>query len=254
MRVVDLERDMSDVIPTALSRDSDFLFARMTEATLSALRAGSSARVLDAAGGVGQDSRALAERGAFAICAEPSRRMQALGRLLDAEARASPVRVRAWSESLPFADASFDAAFCKGALDHFDDPARCIAELARVVRPGGRVVLAVASFASLGCRVQRALDRLAHATGRGPRGRRTHHVPSDHFTRYDPDLLREHACAHLIVEEWLGISLFWGVRAWVALLGRLREDAAARLLASADALARTMPSLADVLIVSGRPR
>jgi len=254
MRLLDLERDMSDVIPSASSRDSEYLFERMTQATLDALQARPGARVLDAAGGLGQDSRALGTRGALAVCAEPSGRMAALGRILDGRAGSGLLWVRAWSESLPFADASFDAAFCKGALDHFDDPARCLAELARVVRPGGRVVLAVANFASLGCRVQRALDRLAHATGRGPRGRRTHHVPSDHFTRYDPGLLRAQLERCLVVEQWLGISLLWGVRPWVGLLGRLGADGASRLLALADRLARALPELADVLVVAGRPR
>ncbi|MDQ1479635.1 MAG: hypothetical protein QOI44_496, partial [Actinomycetota bacterium] len=43
--------------------------------------------------------------------------------------------------ALPFVDASFDLVFCRTALHHFPDPERCIAEMARVCRPGGRVVL-----------------------------------------------------------------------------------------------------------------
>jgi SAM-dependent methyltransferase len=42
---------------------------------------------------------------------------------------------------LPFVDGSFDLVFCRTALHHFPDPERCIVEMARVCRPGGRVVL-----------------------------------------------------------------------------------------------------------------
>jgi ubiquinone/menaquinone biosynthesis C-methylase UbiE len=43
---------------------------------------------------------------------------------------------------LPFLDASFDLVFCRSALHHFPDPAEPVAEMARVCRPGGRVVVA----------------------------------------------------------------------------------------------------------------
>jgi ubiquinone/menaquinone biosynthesis C-methylase UbiE len=43
--------------------------------------------------------------------------------------------------SMPFADESFDIVFCRAALHHFDDPQRVIAEMARVCRAGGRLVL-----------------------------------------------------------------------------------------------------------------
>ena len=42
---------------------------------------------------------------------------------------------------LPFADAAFDLVFCRAAVHHFAEPAAQIAEMARVCRPGGRVVL-----------------------------------------------------------------------------------------------------------------
>ncbi len=43
---------------------------------------------------------------------------------------------------LPFVDASFDLVICRGALHHFPHPEEAIAEMARVCRPGGRVVVA----------------------------------------------------------------------------------------------------------------
>jgi ubiquinone/menaquinone biosynthesis C-methylase UbiE len=42
---------------------------------------------------------------------------------------------------LPFPDASFDAAVCVRVIHHFDDPRAAIAEMARVLRPGGVLVL-----------------------------------------------------------------------------------------------------------------
>ena len=42
-------------------------------------------------------------------------------------------------EHLPFADGSFDAALSMNVLEHVRDPFRCARELARVVRPGGKL-------------------------------------------------------------------------------------------------------------------
>ena len=52
-------------------------------------------------------------------------------------ARASGARVLARAQALPFADASFDACACHLAFMLFDDVERVVAELARVLVPGG---------------------------------------------------------------------------------------------------------------------
>jgi len=252
MRVVDLERDMSDVIPTGASVDSEFLFQRMEDATLEALRPGPGRRLLDSAAGIGQDGRRLAATGSWAVGAEPSARMMALAAMQDVEQGGAVQRVRAWSEVLPFRDGAFDGAFCKGALDHFDDPLRCLQELARVTQSEGRVVLAVANFSSLGCRLGQLRDRLLRRDR--TRGRRHYDVPSDHFTRFDPELLREQVGRYVDIEEWTGLSLLWGVRTWARLLQRIPRSWAQRCLGAADRIARRFPALADVIVVAGRPR
>ena len=43
--------------------------------------------------------------------------------------------------SLPFADGSFDLIVSSLSLHHWDEPAAAVPELARVLRPGGRVVI-----------------------------------------------------------------------------------------------------------------
>jgi SAM-dependent methyltransferase len=253
VRVVDLDRDMSDVIPTGTTRDSAFLFERMTSATLAAARPAPGRRILDVASGFGQDAFALRERGAEVVGAEPSLRMTGWARLVSAEKQAqAPHWVRAWSDALPFADASFDAVVCKGALDHFDRPERAIAEMARVTRADGRVVLAVANFRSLACRLARAADDVRERAPR--RGRRHYDVPADHFTRFELGLLRAQAERQLHVEELTGLSLAWGLPAWTRGVGRLPEGVATAALRALDALAGRLPGLADVILLVGRPR
>jgi ubiquinone/menaquinone biosynthesis C-methylase UbiE len=257
---------MSDVIPTGMSPDSAFLFERMTQATLDATCASPGRRVLDVASGFGQDSVVLARSGAHVVGAEPSARMTAMARLMsEGEGRDDeegsktgppPEWVGAWADALPFEDASFDAAFCKGALDHFDRPERAIAEMARITRPDGRVVLAIANFDSLSCRIARWIDAFRQDwLGREPlQARRGYDTPSDHFTRYEVDLMREQASQHLVLESVLGVSIGWGIPGWAKLFCQLPRPLARGLLRALDGLARHFPRLADVIVLVGRPR
>jgi SAM-dependent methyltransferase len=50
-------------------------------------------------------------------------------------------RVRGDGEWLPFADGSFDAVLSTYALEHFHEPGRTLLEAARVLRPGGLLLL-----------------------------------------------------------------------------------------------------------------
>jgi ubiquinone/menaquinone biosynthesis C-methylase UbiE len=48
---------------------------------------------------------------------------------------------RALAETLPFADATFDWVLCCSSLHYFRQPARVLAEFARVLQPTGRLLL-----------------------------------------------------------------------------------------------------------------
>ena len=49
--------------------------------------------------------------------------------------------VRADAADLPFADATFDAISCYGALYLMDDPFAALHEMVRVLKPGGRIAV-----------------------------------------------------------------------------------------------------------------
>ncbi|MGY1635590.1 class I SAM-dependent methyltransferase [Geodermatophilus sp. SYSU D00742] len=96
-------------------------------------------RVLDDGAGVGGPAGWLAaERGVRAVCAEP---MHAAA---GASARLFGLpSVTALAQRLPFADGTFDAAWCLGVLCTTSDKAEALAELRRVLRDGGRLGLLV---------------------------------------------------------------------------------------------------------------
>ena len=48
--------------------------------------------------------------------------------------------VKAPAEAIPFPDASFDFVICRSLLHHLEDPRKGMAEMVRVLKPGGRWV------------------------------------------------------------------------------------------------------------------
>ncbi|WP_406274850.1 methyltransferase domain-containing protein [Nocardia sp. NBC_00881] len=95
--------------------------------------AGTGTEVLEFADRVGRDGDAVG--------VDPNPAMLATARAR-AEAAGSRARfVEGTAYHLPFPDDSFDAVRCERVYQHLDDPAAATAEIARVLRPGGRVLL-----------------------------------------------------------------------------------------------------------------
>ncbi|WP_394215866.1 demethylmenaquinone methyltransferase [Brachybacterium vulturis] len=95
------------------------------------------AQVLDLAAGTGTSTAAIAHAGARVVAADFS-----LGMMSEGRRRGAPVPfVGADGQHLPFAEDSFDAASISFGLRNVHEPRQALAELVRVVRPGGRVLV-----------------------------------------------------------------------------------------------------------------
>jgi len=92
-------------------------------------------RVLDLAAGTATSTVALARTGATVVGCDFS-----LGMLRQGRGRGVPL-VAGDALRLPFADGSFDAVTISFGLRNVHDTSRALAELLRVTRPGGRLVV-----------------------------------------------------------------------------------------------------------------
>lgn len=99
-------------------------------------------RVLDIGAGPGVFTAALVERAHGCWVVDLSFEMIALARrqLPPAVAERAAFAVGA-IERLPFADEAFDTVVCIGVFQYLDAVSEAMAELARITRPGGQIVL-----------------------------------------------------------------------------------------------------------------
>jgi 2-polyprenyl-6-hydroxyphenyl methylase / 3-demethylubiquinone-9 3-methyltransferase len=94
-------------------------------------------QVIDIGCGGGLLAEEFARLGCTVTGVDPSEESLAAART-HAASQGLAITYRAASgEALPFADASFDVAYCCDVLEHVSDLRRVIAETARVLKPGG---------------------------------------------------------------------------------------------------------------------
>jgi ubiquinone/menaquinone biosynthesis C-methylase UbiE len=111
--------------------DSEWLFERLP------LAAGDV--VLDVAAGTGHVARRLAPQVRTVVAFDATRAMLEKGR---GQAPDNVLFVQGDAAALPFLDGSFDVVVTRFAVHHFDDPAVQVAEMRRVLKPGGRLAVA----------------------------------------------------------------------------------------------------------------
>ena len=115
-------------------------------ATVKAVAPRSGERILDIAAGTGTSSIALAKSGAEVIALDFSQGMVDEGRRRHPELQF----VQGDAEKLPFGAAEFDAVTISFGLRNVQHPEVALAEMLRVLKPGGRLVICEFSRPPLG--------------------------------------------------------------------------------------------------------
>ena len=155
-----------DVTNTVLSLGRDRYWRRATRA---ALDAGPADAVLDLAAGTAVSTQECARSGAWCLAADFS-----VGMLHAGRSRAVP-KVAADATRLPFGDGVFDAVTISFGLRNVVDHVAGLREMARVTRPGGRLVVCEFSTPTVAVLataykeyLMRALPRVARAVSSNP--------------------------------------------------------------------------------------
>jgi SAM-dependent methyltransferase len=113
------------------------LTSRPVPALLDAAAVGPGVSVLDVATGPGYAAGAAAARGASVVAVDFSADMLSLAASLHPEVTFQ----QADAGALPFGDGAFDSVVSSFLMPHVSNLPAVVAELARVVRPGGRIAL-----------------------------------------------------------------------------------------------------------------
>jgi ubiquinone/menaquinone biosynthesis C-methylase UbiE len=123
-----------------LTRKSLPEFEQLAQRMAAGLASG--ARVLEVAPGPGYFSVALSKLGEFEITGlDVSKTFVEISRKNAKEAGVSVDFQQGNASHMPFANDRFDLILCRAAFKNFSEPVRALAEMRRVLRPGGRAII-----------------------------------------------------------------------------------------------------------------
>jgi len=246
----DLNWDDLELFPDVVYPDADFLFTRMNEAVLESVNPRPGELILDIGCGRCIDGVAFSRYGAIVIGVEPSPVMIGHAANYISENRANMSLMRGVGENLPLPARSVDKVVCKGALDHFAQPSEVIRQITAVLRPEGKVIIAIANYESLGFKLGRAIWWLRKKLGlEVGDSRMPWQVPEDHIYRFDYSSIKRLANECMEVENISGVSLLFGLPWWGIFLAKLPKNVSLGLLKLLDKVAYRLPRLGDVTIL-----
>ena len=240
--------------PLLDERQTYFYLKRTEDATIAAVgRIGGPgarrARLLDVGCGLGLQAAKTWRRGWEAHGIDASESMLRLGQYQSRTVHKEIRVARGIAESLPYRDCSFDVVMCQGAMDHFADADRSFAEAARVLKPGGRLIITLANYESLSCRIGVTLRDLGRLMGLEPPPKfRYWEIPNDHTFKGSHRFLKRLARGRLRLVEIRGASLFLFLPPWRGLLESLSLPTAQATFRAVDRIAYRLPAAADVVI------
>jgi ubiquinone/menaquinone biosynthesis C-methylase UbiE len=190
------------------------LFAHWGPVLCEAARIGSGDAVLDVACGTGILARTALERvgpGGKVVGLDPNADMLSVARR-----KSDAIEWREGkAEALPFEDASFDAVVSQFGFMFFDDRAAALGEMMRVLRPGGRLAVAVCDAVEHSPGYAAFADLLQRLFGKGIAD--AFRAP---FALGDPRRLRticdEAGIAHAKISQRNGTVRFTSIKALVS--------------------------------------
>jgi SAM-dependent methyltransferase len=121
------------------------MFAPITSALIEAAAINRGDSVLDVAGGSGEPAITIAQAiGASVVFTDPVAEMVVTSRRQSSDLGLTNIAfTRCAGEALPFVTGTFDVVVCRLGIMLFPDPAAAIREILRVLKPDGRLALAV---------------------------------------------------------------------------------------------------------------
>lgn len=173
----------------------------------------SAANILDVGCGANLDYDSfLANMGKRPICMDFT---MSFLRLAPKDARLRLVQADA--TLLPFAQSTFDGVICSETIEHIERDDTVIAEIARVLRPGGILVITVPNLWN----AARLLEMVKQRDF-------TVRMMTGHLREYTPGHLRRLLRPYFTIEEWRPVTFGWtgkvgGPVDWLVRIGILRR-------------------------------